>query len=331
MEDKKIVIFSTHILKEEGKLFDENVIETASTSVPYHVFEAIAFKRSLKTMIINDQADHELSNFLIIKLAQECPNSPEAELFEQQKEMEEDSTWNDYISERIKTVLDEMRENKKDESTLMSWISHWDFKDELGDILPDVGSTDRAHPLKLKGRDVFAIKSLDENEQENCDRDNESQWIKALVDFAKDYSSGSQMKVYLVLHDKDLSGYRGEDAYVCTPEESKNLSGLEDNCTVIFFAHTTNWFVDILTRPSGQRNICDEVELAITIYKDIEKKKSESNKWINDMAKLKPEDVSELTALNQELNERNKSLHQLLNTGGKANPDNQQQKPWSIN
>lgn len=327
MEDKKIVIFSTHILKEEGKLFDENVIETVLTPVTYHVFEPLAFKRSLKTMVINDQTDHELSNFLKEKLAEELPNNPEAESFEQQKEMEEDPnlTWNDFISPKIDTVLQEMRVNKRDESTLMSWITNWNLEDELGAILPDADSTDRAYPLKLKDQDVFAIKSLEENEQENCDRNCKSKWIKALVDFAKDYSSGLQMKLYLVLHDKDLSGYRGEDAYVCSPKESQNLSGI-DNCTVIFFAHTTNWFVDILTRPLGlgQRNICSEIELAIKNYKDIETKKRDSNEWINKMTNLKPEDFSKLIALNQELNKRNKTLHQLLNTGVDATPNNQQ-------
>lgn len=323
MEDKKIVIFSTHILKEEGKLFDKNVIETVLTPVTYHVFEPLAFKRSLKTMVINDQTDHVVSKFLKEKLAVELPNNPEAEKFEQQKEMEEDPTWNDFISKRIDTVLQEMRVNERDESTLLSWISFWNLKDELGAILPDADSNDRAYPLKLKDQDVFAIKSLEENEQEDCDRDCESKWIKALVDFAKVYSSGSQMKLYLVLHDKDLSGYRGEDAYVCSQIGSKNLSGI-DNCTVAFFAHTTNWFVDILTRPLGQRNICTEIILAIKNYEDIETKKNESNEWINKMTNLKPEDFSKLIALNQELNKRNKSLHQLLNTGGDATPNNQQ-------
>lgn len=320
---KKIIIFSTHILKEKGKLFDENVIETVKTSVPYHVFEDAALKRSLKTMVINDMTDKKLSGFLNEKLAEELPNNPEAESFKRQKEMEGETTWNNFISKKIETVLQEMRENKKDESTMMSWISHWNLENELRAILPDVGSTNRAHPLKLTGQDVFAIKSLEENEQENCDRECDSKWIKALVDFAKDYSKGSQMELYLVLHDKDLSGYRGEDAYVCSHKVSKKLSGL-DNCTVVFFAHTTNWFVDILTRPLCKRNICTEIEIAIKNYKDIETKKNESNEWINNMAKVKPDDVSKLMALNQELNERNKSLHQLLNTGVDTTPDNQQ-------
>ncbi len=325
MEDKIIVIFSTHILKEEGKLFDENVIETVFTPVPYHVFEAIAFKHALKTMVINDEINHKLSNLLKEKLAEERPDNPESDSFKKQKEINKNKSWNDYISQRINKVLQKIRENKTDESTLLSWISFWNLKDDLKAIPTSVNTEVRAYPLKLKDQDVFAIKSLEENEQENCDRNCKSKWIKALVDFAKDYSSGLQMKLYLVLHDKDLSGYRGEDAYVCSPKESQNLSGI-DNCTVIFFAHTTNWFVDILTRPLGlgQRNICSEIELAIKNYKDIETKKRDSNEWINKMTNLKPEDFSKLIALNQELNKRNKTLHQLLNTGVDATPNNQQ-------
>ena len=319
MEDKTIVIFSTHILNEEGKLFNEPTIEVASKSVPYQAFEAAQFSRILNMLIKKDVTEHKLSDFLKERLKAEAslddPENPEAKSFERINRSNSNITWEKYVNKRVNNVLT-IPDKKERESTVMSWISFWNLKTDLiAELIVDY-ATGRDIPLKLKDKDVFAIKSLDVEERDNCAKDSKSEWIMALVNFAKDYSNGSNMKLYLILHDKDLSSYRGKDTYVCTLEESKKLSG-EDNCTVIFFAHTTNQFVKILRKPLGDRNICSEVDMAIQNYQDIKKKKSESSDWLKEMTQPKPDDFAGWTNLNQKLNNRNNELHQLLTSPDK--------------
>ena len=310
MEERIIIIFSTHILKEEGKLFEESKVETASDSVNYPMFVNQKIKNKLNEWIEDNQIYHELSTLLKSKLkVDHRPNNPEEEIFKKQKEIKKTITWETYIESRVDKVL---KDKKKREATLMSWISFWEdlSKDLMKKI--DVKDEGRANPLKIKDQDIFAIRCLENDEQDKCNKSNESEWVKALVYFAQEFSKSSNIKLYLILHDKDLSGYCGKDAYVCSSEESKKLSGI-DNCTVVFFAHTTNWFVDILRKPIGDRKIDIEIEKAINNYQIIEQKKKESCDWLRKMADRNTEEPDGLSELNQELNNSNNLLYQLLN------------------
>ena len=306
MEEKKIVFFSTEFVDYKEKLFYGAEKVDNFEIVHYDLFVDQMILKFIDDCIKSrDEKLNIFLNFIQEKWPKE-PQGYEKEFFNKVKKNK--TSWDDnYKIKRIKQM-----QEKPDFEVLKSWINDWDLGPELLKKFIDPEKQSRALPVKLKDQDVFAIYYLTGAEQEKCNRNNESSWIKALVNFVKNYTGGDydNTRLYIVLHDKDLSGYSGEDAYVCNEVESQNLSGGEKNCTIVFFAHTTNGFVNILNSHAGERNICSEVEEAIEYYRYIETNKKESYDWLIRLAS--DELQLDYLALNDELNKRNEVLNNNL-------------------
>ena len=99
-------------------------------------------------------------------------------------------------------------------------------------------------------------------------------WIDTIINAVKELTNSKEdVSIQLVLHDKDLGGeFATKDVYVLEPNQVKNYTS-EINCKIVFFKHTSNGIVDLLSKPEkSSKDVYDIVKELMEKYSQMKDK-----------------------------------------------------------
>lgn len=136
---------------------------------------------------------------------------------------------------------------------------------------------DRRKLYQVKDTDVYGIKALDASR-------NAKEWIPTLLDVAKLLCPNTEgVNVNLFLHDKDITNgdyYQTvieAEAKDVFPDNKNAFSYGIQNCTVVFFKHTINPIMELISNPAS-KNISDDINNAINAVRCITEMIADSKK-----------------------------------------------------
>lgn len=312
---KQITLFSTKTLDEDGCLFyGGEPIKAPSILEDYFV--------KIEELVNACKVCNKL-DLLKDTLIQECSKHKkpilykDIECLKREKEKKKNGKKGINLETIYKSHIDFEIENFDDDNCfidLCTRIIEWDLKDILKGWLVDCNAfenaANRARLLKLRNDDVYAIKDLDDDEE---DKEKGRKWIPTLIQCAKELAGNVPTEINLVLHDKDLGREENKFAveeYIITEyqvldefnfPEVKELLQDESICRIIFFQHGHNIYSRILKGDDCLKcNVHEKIALASSveylslINKSLSKKDNNINQYVIGYNKCIPDEYKQL-------------------------------------
>lgn len=119
---------------------------------------------------------------------------------------------------------------------------------------------------------AYAVYVLGRDTQDN--EEGKRGWIKTIIEALKKIpDANEEVSIQLVLHDKDLGGeFLTKDVYVLEKEQIQKLTD-EKLCKIVFFKHTSNGIVDLLSKPDkSSKDVYDIVKELMEKYSQMKDK-----------------------------------------------------------
>ncbi len=168
---------------------------------------------------------------------------------------------------RLDSVIPECLNIMRDEILTKEKLEYYSKIDALAKVYS-------LAPIK-EGEDqyyAYAVYVLERDTRDNEKGD--KGWIKTIVGaLEKALDTNANVSIQLVLHDKDLGGeFATKDVYVLEKEQIQKLTD-EKLCKIVFFKHTSNGIVDLLScKEKSSKDVYDIVKELMERYSQMKDK-----------------------------------------------------------